>query len=68
MDSQQNLICLFFVCQGAIWKAWWYLDSGCSRDMTGTKSLLTDYEEVSNGPKVVFGDDSTGTTEGYGVV
>ena len=36
--------------------------------MTGTKSLLTDYEEVADGPKVVFGDDSTGTTEGYGVV
>nr|GEV82677.1 retrovirus-related Pol polyprotein from transposon TNT 1-94 [Tanacetum cinerariifolium] len=36
--------------------------SGCSRHMTGVKSYLHKYIEQS-GPKVVFGDDSTCTTE-----
>ncbi|GKC39598.1 retrovirus-related pol polyprotein from transposon TNT 1-94, partial [Tanacetum coccineum] len=43
----------------------WYLDSGCSRHMTGLKGYLHKYVEQS-GPKVVFGDDSTCTTEEYG--
>ncbi|GKE58622.1 hypothetical protein Tco_1497807, partial [Tanacetum coccineum] len=45
----------------------WYLDSGCSRYMTGVKSYLHKYVEQL-GPKVVFGDDSTCTTEGYGSI
>nr|GEY54522.1 retrovirus-related Pol polyprotein from transposon TNT 1-94 [Tanacetum cinerariifolium] len=45
-------------------KPTWYLDSGCSRHMTGVKSYLHKYVEQP-GPKVVFGDDSTCTTEGY---
>ncbi|GKD02593.1 hypothetical protein Tco_1177567, partial [Tanacetum coccineum] len=45
----------------------WYLDSGCSRRMTGVKSYLHTYVEQS-GPKVVFGDDSTCTTEGHGSI
>ncbi|GKD09999.1 retrovirus-related pol polyprotein from transposon TNT 1-94 [Tanacetum coccineum] len=42
----------------------WYLDSGCSRHMVGVKSYLHKYVEQP-GPKVVFGDDSACTTEGY---
>ncbi|GJS28288.1 hypothetical protein Tco_0488908 [Tanacetum coccineum] len=38
----------------------WYMDSGCSRHMTGVKSYLHKYEEQP-GSKVVFGDDSTCT-------
>ncbi|GJT43882.1 retrovirus-related pol polyprotein from transposon TNT 1-94 [Tanacetum coccineum] len=45
----------------------WYLDSGCSRHMTGVKSYLHKYVERPR-PKVVFGDDSTCTTEGYGSI
>ncbi|GJV64002.1 hypothetical protein Tco_1474830 [Tanacetum coccineum] len=45
----------------------WYLDSGCSRHMTGVKSYLHKYVEQP-GPKVVFGDNSTCTTEGYGSI
>ncbi|GKB60515.1 hypothetical protein Tco_0916701 [Tanacetum coccineum] len=45
----------------------WYLDSGCSRQMTGVKSYLHKYVEQP-GPKVVFGDDSTCVTEGYGSI
>ncbi|GJY86618.1 retrovirus-related pol polyprotein from transposon TNT 1-94 [Tanacetum coccineum] len=41
--------------------------SGCSRHMTGFKSYLHKYVEQP-GPKVVFGDDSTSTTEGYGSI
>ncbi|GJU78941.1 retrovirus-related pol polyprotein from transposon TNT 1-94 [Tanacetum coccineum] len=50
-----------------IMKPIWYLDSGCSRHMTGVKSYLHIYVEQL-GPKVVFGDDSTCTTEGYGSI
>ncbi|GJV75297.1 retrovirus-related pol polyprotein from transposon TNT 1-94 [Tanacetum coccineum] len=42
----------------------WYLESGCSSYMTGVKSYLHKYVEQP-GPKVVFGDDFTCTTEGY---
>ncbi|GJS92338.1 retrovirus-related pol polyprotein from transposon TNT 1-94 [Tanacetum coccineum] len=45
----------------------WYLDNGCSRHMTGVKSYLHKYVEQP-GPKVVFGDDSTCITEGYGSI
>ncbi|GJW16878.1 retrovirus-related pol polyprotein from transposon TNT 1-94 [Tanacetum coccineum] len=45
----------------------WYLDSGCSRSMTGVKSYLHKYVEKL-GPKVVFGDNSSCITEGYGLV
>ncbi|GJV28481.1 retrovirus-related pol polyprotein from transposon TNT 1-94, partial [Tanacetum coccineum] len=41
--------------------------SGCSRHMTGVKSYLHKYVEQP-GPKVVFRDDSTCTTEGYGSI
>ena len=45
----------------------WYLDSGCSKHMTGCKSLLCEFR-TSVGPLVTFGDDSQGRTEGYGVL
>ncbi|GJY96288.1 retrovirus-related pol polyprotein from transposon TNT 1-94 [Tanacetum coccineum] len=41
--------------------------SGCSRHMTGVKSYLHKYEEQP-GSKVLFGDDSTCTTKGYGSI
>ncbi|GKC85253.1 retrovirus-related pol polyprotein from transposon TNT 1-94, partial [Tanacetum coccineum] len=45
----------------------WYLDSRYSSHMTGVKSYLHKYMEQP-GPKLVFGDDSTCTTEGYGSI
>ena len=45
----------------------WYIDSGCSRSMTGIKSYLHKYVEQP-GPKVVFGDNSSCVTEGYSSV
>ncbi|GJV19290.1 hypothetical protein Tco_1368310 [Tanacetum coccineum] len=50
-----------------IGKPIWYLDSGCSRHMTGVKIYLHRYVE-QQGLKVVFGDDCTCTTEGYGSI
>nr|GEV29401.1 retrovirus-related Pol polyprotein from transposon TNT 1-94 [Tanacetum cinerariifolium] len=43
------------------------MDSGCSRSMIGVKSYLHKYAEQP-GPKVVFGDNSSCTTEGYGLI
>ncbi|GJW93115.1 retrovirus-related pol polyprotein from transposon TNT 1-94 [Tanacetum coccineum] len=45
----------------------WYLDSGYSRSMTGVKSYLQKYIEKP-GLKVVFGDNSSCITEGYGSI
>ncbi|GJT18735.1 retrovirus-related pol polyprotein from transposon TNT 1-94 [Tanacetum coccineum] len=45
----------------------WYLDSGCSRSMTGVKSYLHKYVEQPS-PKLVFGDNSSCITEGYGSI
>ncbi|GJX01230.1 retrovirus-related pol polyprotein from transposon TNT 1-94 [Tanacetum coccineum] len=45
----------------------WYLDSGCSRSMTGVKSYLYKYVEQP-GLKVVFGDNSSCITKGYGSI
>ncbi|GJU80272.1 hypothetical protein Tco_1282637 [Tanacetum coccineum] len=53
--------------QSDIKKHIWYIDSGCSRHMTGVKSYLHKYVEQP-GPKVVFEDDSTCITEGYGSI
>ncbi|XP_024969679.1 uncharacterized protein LOC112509039 [Cynara cardunculus var. scolymus] len=45
----------------------WYLDSGCSRHMTGNKSLLINYVSEP-GSSVTFGDNARGTTKEYGVL
>ncbi|KAL8118058.1 hypothetical protein AgCh_015817 [Apium graveolens] len=45
----------------------WYLDSGCSRHMTGDSTLLTEFEERA-GPSITFGDDNKGYTVGYGLI
>ncbi|KAL8100273.1 hypothetical protein AgCh_032501 [Apium graveolens] len=45
----------------------WYLDSGCSRHMTGDSTLLTEIKERA-GPSITSGDDSKGYTVGYGLI
>ncbi|GJY54237.1 retrovirus-related pol polyprotein from transposon TNT 1-94 [Tanacetum coccineum] len=45
----------------------WYLDSRCSRSMTGVKSYKHEYVEQP-GPKVVFGDNSSCIIEGFGSI
>ncbi|KAJ9548832.1 hypothetical protein OSB04_021375 [Centaurea solstitialis] len=48
-------------------KGIWYLDSGCSRHMTGSKSVLSDYRD-ERGPTVTFGGNGKGQTRGYGTL
>lgn len=45
----------------------WYLDSGCSRHMTGNKALLSNYKE-KDGHAVIFGDKNSRKTRGYGSI
>ncbi|KAI3715213.1 hypothetical protein L6452_22185 [Arctium lappa] len=46
----------------------WYLDSGCSRHMTGDRGLLSSYKEKLGGGSVTFGDNKKGQIKGYGVI
>ncbi|KAJ9547379.1 hypothetical protein OSB04_019922 [Centaurea solstitialis] len=48
-------------------KGIWYLDSGYSRHMTGSKSVLSNYRE-ERGPAVTFGGNGKGQTRGYGTL
>ncbi|KAJ9545054.1 hypothetical protein OSB04_024761 [Centaurea solstitialis] len=45
----------------------WYVDSGCSRHMTGYKELLHNYVERPGGT-VSFGNKTTGVLKGYGIL
>ncbi|KAL8108697.1 hypothetical protein AgCh_024964 [Apium graveolens] len=51
--------------EGNMKRVIWIIDSGCSRNMTGDKALLSQFEEMA-GPLVTFGDDNKGFTMGYG--
>ncbi|KAJ9548149.1 hypothetical protein OSB04_020692 [Centaurea solstitialis] len=44
-----------------------YLDSGCSKHMTGNKHVLIDSKEEA-GPTVKFGGEGRGITKGYGTL
>ncbi|GJY91899.1 retrovirus-related pol polyprotein from transposon TNT 1-94 [Tanacetum coccineum] len=50
-------------CKDYLKRSVWYLDSSCSRHMTVIKQYLHRYSKES-GLKLVFGDDSSGDTEG----
>ena len=45
----------------------WYLDSGCSRHMTGDRSLFKVFES-KNGGNVTFGDESKSQIKGKGII
>ena len=45
----------------------WYLDSGCSRHMTGDRSLFKVFESKKSG-NVTFGDGSKSQIKGKGII
>eukprot|EP00253_Pinus_taeda_P003692 PITA_03692 len=45
----------------------WYIDSGCSKHMTGDKEKLESYSALEKGKKVSFGNDTPTTIKGKGV-
>ena len=45
----------------------WYLDSGCSRHMTGDESLFQELERNKSG-EVSFGDNFKGAIRGIGTI
>ena len=57
----------FYECVQGKRRNLWYLDSGCSRHMTGDSTLLTKFVKRA-GPSITFGDDSKGYTIGYGLI
>ncbi|XP_023734198.1 uncharacterized protein LOC111882061 [Lactuca sativa] len=46
----------------------WYIDSGCSRHMTGRKEELREFHALKNGGNVIYGNNSFGTIKGYGMI
>ena len=44
----------------------WYIDSGCSKHMTGDKEKLESYTALEKGKKVSFGNDTPATIKGKG--
>ncbi|KAH9781517.1 hypothetical protein KPL71_008504 [Citrus sinensis] len=46
----------------------WYLDSGCSRHMTGNYAWFSSFTKIENGGDVSFGDNSKGKILGIGNV
>ncbi|GJV12694.1 retrovirus-related pol polyprotein from transposon TNT 1-94 [Tanacetum coccineum] len=66
-DSSTKQLLLTLMEEDYLKRSIWYLDSGFSRHTTGVKQYLHIYSKEL-GPKMVFGDDSSGDTEGYGSV
>ncbi|KAL4564910.1 hypothetical protein LXL04_028986 [Taraxacum kok-saghyz] len=46
----------------------WYIDSGCSRHMTGRKEQLRDFRNLKDGGRVKFGNNHTAEIKGYGKI
>ncbi|KAL4582285.1 hypothetical protein LXL04_006830 [Taraxacum kok-saghyz] len=46
----------------------WYIDSGCSRHMTGRKEQLRDFRKLKDGGRVNFGNNHTAEIKGYGQI
>nr|GEX36332.1 retrovirus-related Pol polyprotein from transposon TNT 1-94 [Tanacetum cinerariifolium] len=67
VDSSTGQLLLTLTEEDYLKRSVWCLDSGCSRHKTGVKQYLHRYSKKS-GHKVVFGDNFSGDTEGYGLV
>ncbi|GKB54525.1 retrovirus-related pol polyprotein from transposon TNT 1-94 [Tanacetum coccineum] len=63
-DHHSNHCEFYHGCEDYLKRSVWYLDSGCYKHMIGIKQYLHIYSKEL-GPKVVFGDDSSGDTKGY---
>ena len=46
----------------------WYIDSGCSRHMTGRKEELREFRSLKDGGCVKYGNNSYGTIKGYDMI
>ncbi|KAM6596627.1 hypothetical protein CsatA_007151 [Cannabis sativa] len=64
-DRESNVGLVAQVSLSAFLEGQWYLDSGCSRHMTGNKKLLVNYKEAKEGV-VTFGDGNKGHIIGKG--
>ncbi|KAI3747844.1 hypothetical protein L6452_10529 [Arctium lappa] len=65
VDSVSDNTCNRTVSSDTDTRHMWYLDSGCSKHMTGQKALLSNYTEKFSG-NVRFGNDQLSPILGYG--
>ena len=45
----------------------WYIDSGCSKHITGDKEKIESYSALEKGKKVSFGNDTPAAIKGKGI-
>ncbi|XP_060960703.1 uncharacterized protein LOC133031259 [Cannabis sativa] len=64
-NRESNVGLVAQVSLSAFLEGQWYLDSGCTRHMTGNKKLLVNYKEAKEGA-VTFGDGNKGQIIGKG--
>ena len=65
--TEKGTICIISVLQKGIKKNQWYLDSGCSRHMTGDLTKFTSLKLKEEG-HVTYGDNNRGRILGRGTV
>ncbi|KAJ9561626.1 hypothetical protein OSB04_006786 [Centaurea solstitialis] len=65
--SKSGINCKILGSSSDLARHMWYVDSGCSRHMTGYKELLHNYVERPGGT-VSFGNKTTGVIKGYGIL
>ncbi|KAI3708855.1 hypothetical protein L2E82_38363 [Cichorium intybus] len=53
-------------CAGEPKDGTWYIDSGCSKHMTGNQSFLRDFKPTESKQDVTFGNNMTARIKGYG--
>ncbi|KAI3752793.1 hypothetical protein L2E82_24830 [Cichorium intybus] len=54
------------LCAGEPKDGTWYIDSGCSKHMTGNQSFLRDFKPTESKQDVTFGNNMTARIKGYG--
>ncbi|XP_073025164.1 uncharacterized protein [Primulina eburnea] len=66
-SENQKLSILEQVEKAKVSSSTWYMDTGCSRHMTGQKNLLSEIMSCT-GPKIAFGDNSKGSERSLALI
>jgi hypothetical protein len=68
VKKKDNLCLVAHIALSVLDSCLWYLDSGCSKHMTGDKSLFKELNEGKRGGNITYGDGSKSKVIGQGIV